>query len=149
VLGKDFFLSAALCVVDVAVESPEIAFTSQKQRRKSESVYMRTDGLLSYTIGPKNDKENGKENLRYYSYSGGSEVVPLFHLRSWPMGQRDLHVVSIAETNECSWCRRKFPEGLLWCSLCAESRDHKNIYYCDENCQREAYKIHKARYHKE
>jgi hypothetical protein len=145
VLGKDFFLSAALCVVDVAVVRPEKVFTSQKQRLKNESVYMRTDGLLSYTIGPKNDEEN----LRYYSYNGESEMVPLFHLDPSPMEQRFLHVVSIDETNECSWCRRKFPEGLLWCSVCAESRDHKNIYYCDESCQREAYKIHKARYHKE
>jgi len=133
-LGQDFFMSGRFCVADV-----NISVTSGEGK-----VGYRTDGLFSW-----NTKATAEriESLRYYSHHGHFCSVPLLHFNPHknPSAQVLTLKLDVAFT-ECSWCCRVFPEGMGQCRLCDGHGDEG--FYCDEDCQRAAFKIHR-KCHKE
>jgi hypothetical protein len=135
-LGQDFFLSAAWCVIDVQVDG-----SSSDSRGNQEALYMRTDGMSSWLIG-KCDSGHS-ESLRYYSHGGKTARLPL--LRFNPHRDERINAITLkvdATFTECSWCCRTFPEGMHSCPVCYEVGE--DVYYCDERCQKAAWKVHKA-----
>jgi hypothetical protein len=132
-LGQDFFLSAAWCTVDV-----QIGGCTTDGRGNEEAMYMRTHGIGSWMIA-----KCDSESLRYYSHGGKSAHVPLLHFN--PNKDGRMNAISLKDDTpftECSWCCRTFPESMHWCPVCYDAGE--NVYYCDERCQKAAWKVHKA-----
>jgi len=129
-LGMNLFFSGALCLVDV--------FVGETSR------LMRTDGFRSYFSGT---GTAGDESLRHHSFDGASVKLPIFHLD--PFQSAAINILTIGSNtlmNECSWCRRRFPNGMLLCAVC---QDHDQYsYYFDTKYQGTALKVHKLRFHK-
>jgi hypothetical protein len=135
-LGQDFFLSAAWCAVDVQVD-----MHTSDCRGNQEALYMRTDGMCSWFIGKCDSKHS--ESLRYYSHGGKTARLPL--LRFNPHKDARINAITLkcdATFTECSWCCRTFPEGMHSCPVCYDVGE--DVYYCDERCQKAAWKVHKA-----
>ena len=135
-LGQDFFMSGRFCVADVCV--------SGRSETDQGKMWFRTDGLFSWNT---NATAERVESLRYYSHHGHSCCVPLLHFNPHknPSAQVLTLKLDVAFT-ECSWCCRVFPEGMGQCRLCDGHGDEG--FYCDEECQRAAFKIHR-KCHKE
>jgi RING-type zinc-finger/MYND finger len=128
-LGQDFFYSARYCVVDTAVGNSD----------NESPRYMRTDGGMSWIAS-----DCDSESLRYYSHDGKSCRLPIFHFNPNVTGR--FNAMSLkwdASFTECNWCSRIFPEGMHSCAVCYEKAG-VDAYYCDESCQKAAWKIHKA-----
>eukprot|EP00040_Diaphanoeca_grandis_P037606 m.246444 g.246444 ORF g.246444 m.246444 type:complete len:137 (-) comp33847_c2_seq22:675-1085(-) len=84
-----------------------------------------------------------KESLRFYSAHGGKSFIsPLLHMNPQNGGYVPTLTMSPDATYDlCNWCYRSFP-SLNCCETC-----HKigvNIHYCDTECQKNAWKIHKV-----
>jgi hypothetical protein len=134
-LGQDFFLSAALCAVDVQIPATGSG---------SNIEAMRTDGICSWML-LKCDSENSEhsESLRYYAHGGKTARLPL--LRFNPHTDAEMNAITLTGDTtftECSWCCRTFPEGMRSCPVCYDAGE--DVYYCDERCQKAAWKVHKA-----
>jgi hypothetical protein len=132
-LGQDFFLSAALCAVDVKVGG----HVTDSQGNQ-EAGYMRVDGTCSWLIA-----KCDSESLRYYSHGGKTARLPLLHFN--PNISAKINAITLkddATFDECSWCCRTFPEGMSSCPSCSNAG--KVVYYCDERCQKAAWKVQKA-----
>ncbi len=97
-----------------------------------------------------------KEMLRFYSHEGTSTYVPI--LRFYPFLKTEYtdddntHFTFGVSTEEdvkfeqCYWCCRRFPTG--WMKVCSACKHSGQIVtYCDEECQRLAFKIHKKTHH--
>jgi hypothetical protein len=135
-LGQDFFLSAAWCAVDV-----EINAHMSDSNGNQEASYMRTDGIGSWLIG-KCDSEHS-ESLRYYSHGGKTARLPLLHFHPLTSGRINaITLKSDITFTECSWCCRTFPNGMRSCPVCFDVGE--DVYYCDERCQKAAWRVHKA-----
>jgi hypothetical protein len=133
-LGQDFFLSAAWCAVDV-----QIGAHTTDSRDDQEAFYMRTDGIASWLTA----KCDSESSLRYYSHGGKTAHLPLLHFN--PHTDARINAITLkADTifTECSWCCRTFPEGMRSCPVCYDAGE--DVYYCDEGCQKAAWKVHKA-----
>jgi hypothetical protein len=132
-LGQDFFLSAAFCAVDM-----QIGGHLTDSQGNQEAGYMRVDGICSWLIA-----KCDSESLRYYSHGGKTARLPLLHVNPNMDAKINAITLSADETfTECSWCCRKFPEGMRKCSVCYDVGE--DVYYCDERCQKAAWKVHKA-----
>jgi hypothetical protein len=132
-LGQDFFLSAAWCVADV--ETAE-AIDSHGNR---QVAYMRTDATASWIAW-----DCSSESLRYYGHGKKNAAhVPLLH-NNPHKGAKVSAMTLKPDTlfTECSWCTRTFPKGMAYCKACFYSG--VNVYYCDERCQRSAWKVHRV-----
>ena len=122
-----------MCSVDVISGEPYAT--------TGNDLYSTTNGIVSTMIGP-----NKTEALRYHSYTGQTEILPLFHLDPFNDGadSRTIKVLTLdtnTELNECSWCCRKFPDGMLYC--CDDAEHRRYTYYCNIVCQSAARKVHK------
>jgi hypothetical protein len=131
-LGQDFFLSAAWCVADV--ETGEAV----DSRGNRQPAYMRTDAIASWM-----ELDCNSESLRYYGHGGKTAHVPLLHYNP----HKDARVTAMTlkpdtTFTECSWCTRTFPKGMAQCTGCSDWGE--NVYYCDERCQKAAWKVHKV-----
>jgi hypothetical protein len=135
-LGQDFFLSAAWCAIDVQVD-----MCTSDSLGNQEALYMRTDGMCSWFLG-KCDSGHS-ESLRYYSHGGKTARLPLLHFISHSNARINAMTLKHDATfTECSWCCRTFPEGMHSCPVCYDAGE--DVYYCDERCQKAAWKVHKA-----
>jgi hypothetical protein len=127
-LGLDFLGSAAWCPIDVEIEGGN---------DENQAQFMRLDGGLAYLI-----EAPTQGMLRYYSRDGRTALVPL--LPFGPFKGSINYNISLRESakfDQCFFCNRVFPEGMLFCENC-------DATYCDERCQRAGWKLHK-RLHKE
>jgi len=121
-LGEDFLYSGCLSVIDVEVGE--------------EGKYYRVVGEEAWPT------ENvSRESFRYYTHNGKMADLPVIHLDviKGP-GKGAILTISLrnqVKFNQCHWCCRGFPEGMMECQAC------KGCYYCDERCQEAAWKIHK------
>jgi hypothetical protein len=136
-LGVDFFLSAAWCVVDVTFGTSITKDHDQDGKKDDCDSLFRTDGVRSCVIsGCK------LESLRYYAHDGKTAHVTVLHYN--PLNHMNVGVVTLkrgTEFEECNWCLRTFPGGYMaQCGVCKGMGE--NIFYCDERCQRAAWKIH-------
>jgi hypothetical protein len=132
-LGQDFFLSAAWCIVDAESGVADVSSGNEQQ------AYARTDGVCSWTA-----MHCKAESLRYYSRDGKTAHLPLLHFNLSKEAER-VNVIALqpdTKFTECYWCCRTFPEGMLNCALCQDK--NQDAYYCDERCQKAAWKVHKA-----
>ncbi|CAB9522201.1 expressed unknown protein [Seminavis robusta] len=149
-LGQDFLMSASWAPIDV--------FVGDKTKSASNVVTMRVNVEVAWCVGKETSswldwfgsskKEEPKEMLRYYSRDGKVAHLPLLHFQPFDDGW--FFGVSLKETvkfEECNWCRRCFPEGMLSCELCLDV--DKETTYCGHQCQREAWGIHKKLVHPE
>ena len=127
-LGIDFLGSAAWCPIDVEIEGGDDT---------NQAKFMRLDGGLAYLL-----EAPTQGMLRYYSRDGRTALVPLL-----PFGPFEGNInynISLKESakfDQCFFCNRVFPEGMLFCENC-------DATYCDERCQRAGWKLHK-RLHEE
>jgi hypothetical protein len=84
------------------------------------------------------------EELRYYSKTNEFAAATLLKINPYFGKQRRCVLTFSIEPedrlDECFWCCKVFPEGMKQCSGCSE-----NVYYCDEQCQRKAWKVHRWR----
>lgn len=120
-LGHDFLYSGLLSVADVKVG-------------EGDGLFYRVVGEDSWPTS----NHTSKESFRYYSHDGKMADLPLIHFN--PFGRGTILGISLRENvsfKQCNWCCRAFPEGMLECLRCP------GYYYCDERCQRAAWKIHK------
>lgn len=133
-LGNDFLSSAVWCPIDVVVDSESASPGSIQSSQ--DAICMRVDGELAWMAG------RSKEMLRYYSHDGKVAHLPL--LRFSPFERFVNLGISLRSTvkfEQCFWCCRVFPEGMLVCSSCYEAG--KTVTYCDGRCQRASWKIHR------
>jgi hypothetical protein len=125
-LGTDFLRSARWCPIDFETR---------------DGNYMRsTDGESIHLLS-----SPSKNMLRFYSHDGKVAHVPLLPFGSHK-GETN-YLLSVKDTtkfDQCMWCNRMFPEGMLACGLCQQAG--KLATYCDERCQLAAHKCHK-RFH--
>ena len=129
VLGQDFFLSGAYCVVDTFLGGTG-----------DDQVLMRTDGSFSWITNAK-AKASPSETLRYYSHDGKIAHLPILHFN--PNKNITSHNLTVKEDTtftECAYCCRRFPKGMQECETCAKSG--KSVFYCDDNCKASARSIH-------
>ena len=127
-LGMDFLGSAAWCPIDVEIEGGDDT---------NQAKFMRLDGGLAYLL-----EAPTQGMLRYYSRDGRTALVPL--LPFGPFKGNINYNISLRESakfDQCFFCNRVFPEGMLFCENC-------DATYCDERCQRAGWKLHK-RLHEE
>jgi len=125
-LGSDFFTSALWCPIDVEVEAET---DDQSSFLRIANPDGQTASLLS---------KASKSMIRYYSHDGRHAYVPLLHFGPFKQGTN--HGISLRENvkfDQCFWCSRVFPEGMLVCEICHEAT------YCDERCQKAGWKCHK------
>jgi len=122
-LGMDFLVSARWSPIDFEI---------------SEGQYMQSiDGESIHTLS-----KPSKGMLRFYSDDGKVAHVPLL-----PFGPHKgvinylLSVKGTTKFDQCMWCNRMFPEGMLTSGICQQAG--KLASYCDERCQLAAHKCHK------
>ena len=131
-LGQDFFLSAAWCLVDVECGA------ATDSSGNEQPFYTRTDAMASWFV-----TDCKSESLRYYGHDGMTAHVPLLHYNPHKHAQISIVTLKPDTTfNECNWCLRTFPKGMAHCTRCFDSGE--NVYYCDERCQKAAWKVHKV-----
>jgi len=137
-LGQDFFRSSAYSAVTVGTV---IDVNVNGKSGGKKSVMMLTEGGLMPKVGMPGDKR--MEELRFYGRCGKSTRIPLLHVGTtvgkalvFPAVGRNGSKVS-----ECHWCRRRFTT-MSKCPPCAKVG--KVVTYCDENCQKKAWKVHKT-----
>lgn len=125
-LGMDFLASGLLSVVDVEMGDESSA----------NGVYYRVVGDSNWPVSGVS-----KESFRYYSHDGKVATLPLIHFDPFKENGKGMSLtITLREHvifNQCNWCCRGFPEGMLQCGGCKEA------FYCDERCQIAARRIHK------
>jgi len=129
VLGQDFFLSGAYCVVDTFLGGTD-----------NDKVLMRADGSFSWITNAK-PKASPSESLRYFSHDGKIAHLPILHFN--PNNNITLHNLTVKEDTtftECAYCCRRFPKGMQECETCAKLGE--SVFYCDDNCKASARSIH-------
>lgn len=135
-LGQDFFKCAAFSQLNVVCASEVSTHDGMPPKKEFMAT---TEG--GYRVGHTLDS-NAVEELRYYGKCGNWARVPIYHLPFLsdypPCGL----VLKPQEAWECHWCGRYFP-GMMRCPPCAKIG--KQVNYCDERCQKKAWKIHKLK----
>ena len=138
-LGQDFFQYAAFSKLNLLCNLNVPANTYDGSTPVNKDFIAVTEG--GFRVGYTTELKK-REELRYYGWCGKSARVPVYHANHSGTALPLSALKTGSHIKMCHWCNREF-SGMMRCPPCAKVG--KDVNYCDDKCQRKAWKIHKTK----
>ena len=137
-LGQDFFQYAAYSKMTLLCNQNLPVSTHDGSTPVGKDFIAITEGghRVGYTV-----ELRVPEELRYYGWCGKSARVPIYHANHSGTAQPISALKTGSSDHLCHWCNREFA-GMMRCTPC--TKIGKQVNYCDEKCQKKAWKVHKT-----